>query len=161
MSNFNIPAKLLVIALSGRMPAQLAVDAGYAVFVIDCYADLDTRQLALESIKGESLRLADIQPALEYMRHAHALTHVLYGSGFENCAESLAYLEQHLAVLGNPFTVFRQFQNKQAFFRQLAVFSIPYPETVFTAPVTGGAGCLNPCEGRAAASSEHITPSLI
>ena len=91
MPNITSQPKLLVIALSGRLPAQLALAGGYAPVVIDCFADEDTRCVAVEVLQVTSLLLMDVLPSLAAMRLAHGLTHVIYGSGFENCPETLAY----------------------------------------------------------------------
>ena len=143
----NQPSKLLVIASSARMLAQLACDAGFQAFAIDCFGDEDTRKLAGEVVKVASLALDDLEQVIESMRERHALTHVVYGSGFEKHAETLDYLEKHWTVLGNTPTVFRQFQDKPAFFAQLAKSSIVFPETVFVPPADRGDWLLKPMCG--------------
>lgn len=126
--------KLLVIAQSARMLVQLTVDAGLRPVVIDCFADEDTRQSAVETIKVASLSLADVQPFVEAMRQRYGLTQVVYGSGFERHTETLDYLEKNWLVLGNSAGVFRRFQDKPAFFAQLAALAIRYPESLFSSP---------------------------
>ncbi len=147
MPHLHIPAKLLVIAQSARMIAQLVVDAGFLPVVVDCFADADTRQLALDVIKVGGLSLDEVRPAVEVLRKAHGLTHAVYGSGFEHYAETLAFLEEDWVVLGNSVTVFRQFQDKQVFFRQLALLAIPYPGTVFVPPGDSGGWLFKPMQG--------------
>lgn len=147
MNSQNIPPKLLVIARSGRMLAQMAVDAGFLPFVIDCFCDEDTRQLAKEAVKVASLELADLRPVLKAMRTEHGLQYVVYGSGFEPCASSLDFLEHDWVVLGNSASVFKQIQDKCAFFEQLTALSIGYPETVFSAPGDKGSWLLKPMRG--------------
>ncbi len=134
MPNVILPPKLLIIALSGRLPAQLALAGGYAPVVVDCFADEDTRRMALEVRQVASLRLADVLPAVAALRLAHGLTHVVYGSGFESCPETLAYLQQDWVLLGNSAAVFSRLLDKPAFFRQLELMRIPFPETVFAQP---------------------------
>ena len=41
----------LIIATSGRMLAQFACREGYEAFVIDCFADVDTRRYAKKVFK--------------------------------------------------------------------------------------------------------------
>jgi methenyltetrahydromethanopterin cyclohydrolase len=148
MPRINIPPKLLIIARSGRLPAQLALTCGYAPVVIDCYADQDTRDMALQALQVASLRLVDIQPAIEAMRLAHGLTHLVYGSGFESCPETLAYLEQDWVLLGNTAAVFSRLLDKQGFFQQLSALGILVPETVFTPPAVGDDWLRKPVRGQ-------------
>jgi len=133
--------KLLVIAQSGRMLAQMAVAAGFTPLVVDCFADTDTRQLAPATVKVASLAVADVAEAVSGLRRKHGLTQLVYGSGFEQHTETLAFLAQDWQILGNPAALFRRFQDKQDFFRQLAALAIPYPPTLF-APPDSGAGWL-------------------
>ncbi len=129
------------------MLAYLSVAAGCTPLVIDCFADVDTQQIALQLIKVPSLGLVDIRPAVEWLTDQYAVTHIVYGSGFEACVDSLQYLEDHFVLLGNPVALFRNFQDKRNFFRQLAVLSIPYPETVFTSPADEAGWLLKPKRG--------------
>ncbi len=134
MAEQEIPLTLLVIAQSARMLAKMGVDAGFAVVAVDCYADVDTRHLAVETFKIASLSLVEVRPALDALQSRHGLTHVVYGSGFEDYLETLGYLQQSWVVLGNAVEVFRQFQDKRAFFAQLAALFIHHPQTIFTPP---------------------------
>lgn len=129
------------------MLAHLSVAAGFVPLVIDCFADVDTLQIALQLIKVPSLGLVDVRPAVEWLADKYAVTHIVYGSGFEACVDSLQYLEDHFVLLGNPAALFRNFQDKRNFFRQLAVLSIPYPETVFTSPADEVGWLLKPKRG--------------
>jgi methenyltetrahydromethanopterin cyclohydrolase len=158
MSSLKVPSKLLVIAQSARMLAQIAVDAGFMPVVIDCFADSDTRQLALHTLKVSSLKLADVQPALEAVRKAYGLTHLVYGSGFEQCGETLAFLEEDWIVLGNSAEIFRRFQDKPAFFGRLADLSIPFPETVFAPPTDGGNWLVKPMRGEGGCGISRYNP---
>ena len=148
MPNMTIPPKLLIIALSGRLPAQLALAGGYAPVVVDCFADEDTKCMAVEVRQVASLQLADVLPAAAELRLAHGLTHVVYGSGFESCPETLAYLEQDWVLLGNCSAVFSRLLDKPAFFRQLALMRMPFPETVFVQPEEGDDWLQKPLRGQ-------------
>ena len=94
----DIPNRLIVIAQSARMLAQMAVDSGFEVIAIDCFADLDTRNLAVLSFKVESLALDDLQPVLEKLQEDYGLMPIVYGSGFEHFVDLL---------LQDPFFSFR------------------------------------------------------
>ncbi|QPK64129.1 ATP-grasp domain-containing protein [Methylomonas sp. LL1] len=147
MDSLNLPSKLLVIAQSARMLAQLAANAGFMPFVIDCFGDEDTRSLAMDSVKVNSLALTDLRPAVESMAKRCELTHLVYGSGFENHVDSLDFLESQWVVLGNPAALFRCFQDKPAFFYHLAALSITHPQTVFSPPNDGDEWLVKPMRG--------------
>lgn len=133
------------------MLVQLAVDAGFQVVAIDCYADLDTVALALETVKVDTLAMASIQSVINELVARHALTHAVYGSGFENYADSLDYLESTLIVFGNSAALFRRLQIKPAFFDQLKQLSIKYPETAFSIPADRGDWLIKPLRGEGGA----------
>ena len=130
----DVSNRLIVIAQSARMLAQMAVDAGFEVIAIDCFADLDTQNLAVLSFKLESLALDDLKAVLEKLQQDDGLLPVVYGSGFEHFIDSLGYLERHWRVLGNPLSIYKQFQDKQALFHTFDQLSINYHEVRFTAP---------------------------
>ncbi|MGZ4999459.1 MAG: ATP-grasp domain-containing protein [Methylomonas sp.] len=155
----RIPQQLLVIAQSARMLAQMAVDAGFTPIAIDCFADSDTRQLALDAAKVSSLRFGDVQDVLERMRDKYGLTHVVYGSGFEAYTETLVCLENDWVVLGNSAGVFTQFQDKPAFFSRLAQLSIPYPETVFSRPKGDDIWLAKPMRGEGGVGIRFYDPT--
>lgn len=147
MNSLRIPTRLLVIANSARMLSQLLVDAGFESVALDCFADEDTQALSLDSIRLCSLALPDIQAAAESMQAKYALTHLVYGSGFENHVESLRYLETRFTVLGNPADLFVRFQDKSEFFQQLTALAIAHPETMFSPPGNADDWLLKPMIG--------------
>ena len=132
--NFDVSKKVLVIAQSARMLVQMAVDSGVEAIAIDCFADVDTRELAVLAFKVDSLALADLKPILLKLQRDFGLIAVVYGSGFECFIDSLVYLEQHWPVLGNSSSLFKQFQAKPSLFQTFNRLSISYPEIRFTAP---------------------------
>lgn len=159
MIKTDIPPTLLVIARSARMLAKMAVDAGFVPVAIDCFADTDTRRLALDAVKVPSLDLAGVRPAVDAMRGKYGLTHVVYGSGFEECTETLAFLEQDWVVLGNSVEVFKRFQDKPAFFDNLAALSIPCPETLFSPAIDGGNWLVKPMLGEGGVGIRRHDPN--
>lgn len=158
MNSLKVSSKLLVIARSARMLAQMAVDAGFAVVAIDCFADADTRQIVLDVVKVSSLGVGDVSPALEAMRKAHGLTYVVYGSGFEDCTETLVFLEKNWVVLGNLASVYRLFQDKQKFFNHLDELSIRHPETAFNSPGHGDSWLVKPMRGEGGGKIVYYDP---
>jgi len=139
---------ILIVASSGRMLAQAAKNAGLKPLVIDLFADLDTQGYAEDFRQVKSLAEQDLAPAVDYFVERYAVTHVIYGSGFECCPESLYYLNSQFIMLGNhPDTFVRQL-DKQAFFSTLDQLNIPYPEVVFSAPSCAGDWLLKSMQGQ-------------
>jgi uncharacterized protein len=151
-----IPEYVLIVASSGRMLAQAARRAGYKPFVIDLYADRDTCLYAQETLLVTSLALHHIVPTLEVFFTRIPLSHVIYGSGFEDHPESLAYLANRLTVLGNPPDVFANILNKKYFFSTLNQLSIPYPYVAFTEPKkSSNAWLTKPLQGHGGLGIQH------
>lgn len=155
----HIPEYVLIVASSGRMLAQAAYRAGYKPFVIDLYADRDTCLYAQETLLVTSLALHHIAPALEAFFTHIPLTHIIYGSGFENHPESLIYLANRLTILGNPPDVFANILNKKYFFSVLDQLSIPYPHVAFTKPKNASDAWLTkPLQGHGGIGIQHFHP---
>ena len=128
------PEYILIIANSGRMLAQAALDAGFKPLVIDLFADSDTQRYAADFVQVASLALDDLAPAAEHFISRYAVKHLIYGSGFEQYSESLGYLAERLLLVGNSVESFTNVQDKQCFFSALKQLDIPFPEVSFTAP---------------------------
>jgi predicted ATP-grasp superfamily ATP-dependent carboligase len=144
----SVDRKIVVVAQSARMLSQLAVNAGFLPIAIDCFADLDTRQLALDNIKVDSLCAEDLLPALRAVTQRHGVKRLVYGSGFEAHPDSLELIERDWQILGNSMSVFRRLQNKREFFAELSALGIPYPETIFSRPPIAGEWLYKPNQGQ-------------
>ncbi len=142
------------------MLAQAAHQAGYKPFVIDLYADRDTCLYAQETLLIASLALNHILPALEAFFARIPLTHVIYGSGFEDHPESLDYLANRLTIVGNPPDVFANILNKKYFFSVLDQLSIPYPHVTFNEPKnTSDTWLTKPLQGHGGVGINHYRPN--
>jgi methenyltetrahydromethanopterin cyclohydrolase len=133
----NLEAKpnyILVVANSARMLAQSAQAEGYAPLVIDCFGDCDTRGYCEDIQQIASLNINHIQPALTYFLDRYPLAGAVYGSGFEEYPEALAYLCERIRIDGNNAQIFIRLQNKREFFSILTKKNILYPEISFTKP---------------------------
>lgn len=142
-----LPKCLLVIAKSARMLVQMCVDAGCDAVAIDCFADSDTRHMAMHTMKVSSLALAEVLTAVESVRQVYGVVDLLYGSGFESHPETLAYLEKHWRIIGNTAATFQQVQDKREFFARLGSLSIPHPLVAFTQPDDNRDWLLKPWRG--------------
>lgn len=125
---------LLIIANSGRMLAQAACDAGFKAVVIDCFADVDTQALAIDSYQVESLAISDIKAAIEPLKSQFKTC--IYGSGFETYQQSLFFLAEHFQLLGNSAEIFLALHNKADFFQRLQQLDICFPTVSFSTPLS-------------------------
>ncbi len=139
---------ILIVANSARMLAQAAKNAGLKPLVIDLFADLDTQGYATDFRQVKSLAEQDLAPVVDYFIERYAVSHAIYGSGFECYPGSLYYLNNRLMMLGNHPDVFARQLDKQAFFSTLDQLNIPYPEVVFSAPSCGDDWLLKPMQGQ-------------
>ncbi|MCF7964837.1 MAG: ATP-grasp domain-containing protein [Methylobacter tundripaludum] len=139
---------ILIVAGSGRMLAQAAKNAGLKPLVIDLFADLDTQDCAEDFRQVKSLAEQDLAPAVDCFIERYAVTHAIYGSGFECYPESLYYLNNRLIILGNHPDVFARQLDKPAFFSTLDQLNIPYPELVFSVPEYVDDWLLKPMQGQ-------------
>jgi predicted ATP-grasp superfamily ATP-dependent carboligase len=87
--------RVLVVAVSARMLAQLAVADGYTVVALDRFGDVDLRAIAAVSTAPGS----DALTALADDVDAEA---VVYGAGFENRPDLVARLADGRELLGTP-----------------------------------------------------------
>jgi uncharacterized protein len=87
--------RVLVVAVSARMLAQLAVADGYHVTALDNFGDVDLRAVAPGATAPSSDALAALAGACE----ADA---VVYGAGFENRPDLVSRLADGRELLGTP-----------------------------------------------------------
>ena len=87
--------RVLVVAVSARMLAELAVADGYQVTALDRFGDVDLRAVA----PGASAPSNDALTALATDIAADA---VVYGAGFENRPDLVARLAEGRELLGSP-----------------------------------------------------------
>ncbi len=155
MRNKVIFDYVLVVASSGRMLAQAAKNAGLKPLVIDLLADLDTCADAEELVKVQSLAGEGLTGAVDFFIDRYAVTHAVYGSGFECYPESLYYLDDRLTVLGNSPDIFARTQSKPDFFAVLSRLGIPYPEVSFDLPPHADKWLVKPLQGQGGAGIKH------
>jgi len=126
--------KLLIIGQSARMLTYAAQRIGLNPIVIDVFADSDTEAFALECCQIPQLSRYYLISALNFLIARHSISHVIYGSGFEEHPDSLGYLTEKLVVLGNAHETFVALQEKRIFFSTLEALEIPYPDVSFMEP---------------------------
>jgi predicted ATP-grasp superfamily ATP-dependent carboligase len=87
--------RVLVVAVSARMLAQLAVADGYTAIALDRFGDVDLREIAT----GVTAPTGEALTALADDVDAEA---VVYGAGFENRPDLVARLADGRELLGTP-----------------------------------------------------------
>ena len=87
--------RVLVVAMSARMIAQLAAADGYDVIAFDRFGDVDLRAVAPGATAPSSEALAALGTGID----ADA---VVYGAGFENRPDLVRALAQGRELLGTP-----------------------------------------------------------
>jgi uncharacterized protein len=143
----------LIVSVTGRALAASAVRGGCRVAVLDCFADRDTRSLAItcRSVARSSGPRFDqrllLQAADRLARRAG--DGLVYGSGFEGRTGLLARLAGGRRLYGNQPEVVAAVRDPAAFFPLLRRLGIPHPEVRLAAPANptgwllkrpGGAG---------------------
>ncbi len=84
---------ILVVAVSARMVAELAVADGYAVTAFDRFGDVDLRAIAAGATAPDNDALAELSAGC-------AAEAIVYGGGFENRPDLVARLADGRELLG-------------------------------------------------------------
>jgi len=127
---------VLIFAQSGRFLAQSATQAGYRVWVADCFGDQDTissceRWQQLPPFA--QLSLDDILATFNQLTQGeHCL--LICGSGIEAAFSILDKLPDHIQLIGNSFNTIRTIKTAPLFFAALAKLNLPFPDTLFEPP---------------------------
>ncbi|MDB2705480.1 ATP-grasp domain-containing protein [Pseudomonadota bacterium] len=136
MQNQNKP--VLIFAQSGRFLAQSATQAGYRVWVADCFGDVDTlitseRWQGLPSL--DTLTIKQFQTILQSLTKGEECS-LIYGSGIEQCFHLLHQLPSHIELIANSASTIKTIKTPPLFFDILSTLSLPYPDTVFDKSLT-------------------------
>ncbi len=89
------PGRILVVAVSARMLAQLAVADGHKVVALDQFGDVDLRAVAATETAADNDTLTALADGID----ADA---VVYGAGLENRPDLVARLADGRELLGTP-----------------------------------------------------------
>lgn len=134
MQTQSIP--ILIFAQSGRFLAQSAIQAGYSVWVADCYGDVDLlavadRWRALPSFT--KLTHDIISTALSELTRGEQCM-LVCGSGIELCHHLLLPLPANIQLVGNIPDIIQVIKNPILFSNLLSQHAFNYPDTQFEAP---------------------------
>lgn len=130
------PIPILILAQSGRFLAQSATQAGYTVWVADCYGDTDL--LAVVE-RWQSL------PHFTELTHDNLLSTIteltqgeecllICGSGIERYYHLLLPLPANIRLIGNTPNTIHSIKTPALFFELLEQYAFGYPKTQFASP---------------------------
>tara|TARA_R110002049_G_scaffold194615_7_gene363527 strand:- start:839 stop:1957 length:1119 start_codon:yes stop_codon:yes gene_type:complete len=127
---------ILIFAQSGRFLAQSATQAGYTVWVADCYGDTDLlavaeRWQALPSFAN--LTRESILASLSELTHGEQCL-LICGSGIEHCYNLLFPLPANIQLLGNTPDTVKAIKTPAVFFDILDRHDLSYPAIQFEDP---------------------------
>jgi uncharacterized protein len=130
---------LVVAALSARVLAEAAMQAGHQVLALDCFGDADTRRASLQwwpinKPGGIGIAPRRFLSALAQAAAKHGATGWVAGAGFEDQPTLLAQGAKLLPLLGMGADEVRRLRDAQAFFACLDAAHIPHPEVRWTLP---------------------------
>jgi len=125
---------VLVAAVSGRALAAAAQRAGFAPLVADLFRDLDTREIASDSIRvsgslARGLGRKSLLDALGRLADGRRTEGVVYGSGFEDRPALLAAVARRHRLIGTPPETIARVKDPLAFAKLCRRARIPHPET--------------------------------
>ena len=134
MTNQHTP--VLILAQSGRFLAQAAKQAGYPVWVADCFGDTDTlayasRWLAIPAISELSEQA--LLTTLGQLTKGQTCQ-LVCGSGVEKFHSILARLPKHIRLVGNDPTTIAKIKSPTLFFETLKLLKIKHPKSQLKCP---------------------------
>jgi len=132
--------KVLVVAVSARMLAELAVADGYEVVAVDRFGDVDLRAVASATTAQSNDALTELAAEVE----ADA---VVYGAGFENRPDLVRRLAERHELLGTPPELLPEVRDPRAVGAAARAAGARAPETRVTGHGGGGAWLRKPRHG--------------
>lgn len=127
--------------MSARPFVEAAVEAGYAVTVIDAFADSQTIALAEKSVVvgygrcgfDAAVLLSEVQKL-----NLSEFQGCLYGSGFEAQPELLQKIAELVPILGNRAETVGAVKSGAHFFTELRKLAVSYPDVSMLKPLDSG-----------------------
>lgn len=131
MQNQHLPA--LIFAQSGRFIAQSATQAGYRVWVADCFGDQDTLEIAERWQQLAPMHQLSNEKILAILSTISQGENCLLicGSGIEQHYSLLNNLPNNITLIGNTASAIEAVQTPLRFFNLLKQLDLSYPETQF------------------------------
>lgn len=135
---------LLVIGVDTTFIAASAKNAGYNVYTVDYFDDIDLKGVCKDyksAIKhyegmGTIFNPHTLLEAAEELSKTYNVDAILLSSGLDDQFDILCELNSTAPILGNPPNIIKKVREKQEFFNQLKELGIPHPETVVSRSVS-------------------------
>ncbi len=119
--------------------ARSAKSAGYLVYTVDLFGDLDVRKYSSRSLSiidtsrtvhlGERSLAERLFELAEKLLYENRIDSILLASGVEDEDDLLQRLHDLAPIIGNPLEVIRRVRDKIHFFDELKRVNLPSPET--------------------------------
>ena len=124
------PEPVLLVAVSARMLAELAVRAGYDVVALDHFGDLDLQSLcpsvSILRDLGGSGGMAELVTAAEDI----AAPSIVYGAGLENRPDLVESIMAGRTLLGNAPAILERVRDPETLAASLREPGLHFPETL-------------------------------
>lgn len=132
----NQHTTVLIFAQSARFLAQSATQAGFRVWVADCFGDQETRSISARYQQLKPINELSIEEVLTTLLSLSQGEECLliFGSGIESLYPFLDKLPNTIKLAGNSFKTIEKLKTPHLFFELLSQLNLPYPNTVFKAP---------------------------
>jgi uncharacterized protein len=152
---------VLIAAISGRALAAAARRAGFEPLVADLFRDLDTQEIAAESVRvagslARGLGRQSLLDALDRLANGRNTEGVVYGSGFEDRPALLAAVARRHRLIGTSPEAVARVKDPFAFAGLCRRAGVRHPETQPTSG-TGGKWVVKRVGG---AGGTHVRPAL-
>lgn len=129
--------KLIIAAISSRAYVKAAVEAGFDVFAIDAFCDIDTQKMAFDTRQigfyAGGFNANELLSALASLNLSHFVG-LCFGAGFEAQPILLTNIAKLLPVLGNTAEAIAQIKNPQLFSVLCDAFEMRTPVTSLKRP---------------------------
>jgi predicted ATP-grasp superfamily ATP-dependent carboligase len=130
----NLPAPILLVSLTARMLAELAVNAGYSVLALDYFGDADLQALCPNLSLRWDFRQTYSATALVDAAVKQEAPAVVYGASLENHPVEVARLARGRHLLGNSPDTLTQVRDPLRLADALQAGGFVCPQTVLAEP---------------------------
>ncbi len=124
----------LIISYSANALVRSATRAGYSVYSIDCFNDIDTQSLTIQSFQlnlfTSSTLYEDISEIISNIG-SNNIDAIVLGSGFEHRFDIVKKLSVSLPVFSNTNQILENAMSARFYFSLLEELDIPFPEICF------------------------------
>ncbi len=139
---------MIVLAASGRWLVEAACAAGFDVWLIEQFADVDALRCCRRHQQVDDFSLTTVKPIIKVWLNNAGRASVIYGGGLEQYPETLDFLARRSEILGNTAECFRKTLAKRDLFAHFARLGIAVPETRFTPPALANDWLYKPMAGQ-------------